>query len=198
MSHDNIQSVTNEIINPIALGRDVNTENNEYPNASGPNSETAIDIHDALDGVPNMENGYYKQTSTERNFNSSKIAEQVHILLAESEEELRTLFGIYLSYSGIESLIVDDGERAIDSFLKSKNEGKGYDAVVIDTDLPGMEGLDVAKKIHESDKSQRIILITTRMKQQLPSECLRTAGIKNDDILTMPFELSKFVTVLKN
>ena len=120
-----------------------------------------------------------------------KELEQARFLIAESEKELQSLFKAYLDLIGAESEIVDDGNRALSTFLQNKNEGKNYDAVVVDTHLKGKRGLDVAKKIRQSDHSQKIVLVTTSMKEQLPKEELQSASIDEKDILVMPFALSR-------
>ena len=116
---------------------------------------------------------------------------QVRFLIAESEKELQSLFKDYLDLIGAESDIVDDGNSALSTFLQNKNEGKGYDVVVVDTRLKGKKGLEVAKKIHLSDNSQKIVIVTTSMKEQLPKEELQSALINEKDILVMPFALSR-------
>lgn len=57
--------------------------------------------------------------------------------------------------------------RALATFLQNKNDGKSYDAVVVDTYVKGKRGLDVVKKIRHRDHSQKIVLVTTSIKEQL-------------------------------
>ena len=61
----------------------------------------------------------------------------------------------------------------------------------MDTHLKGKKGLEVVKKIRQSDHSQKIVLITTSMKEQLPKEELQSAVIDEKDVLVMPFALSR-------
>jgi response regulator of citrate/malate metabolism len=68
----------------------------------------------------------------------------------------------------------------------------------LDTHLKGKKGLEVAKKIHEKDSSQKIILVTTSMKEQLPKEELQYAAVREKDILVMPFELASLSKLLIN
>lgn len=124
--------------------------------------------------------------------------EQTQILIAESENELLTLFNTYLCSLGMRTDATNNGHEAIDRFLKSKEKGRPYDAIVLDTHLFGPSGLDVAKRIRSEKPDQKLVLVTTTPKEYLPAECLETAGIKDSDILTMPFKLSKLVTVLEN
>ena len=128
----------------------------------------------------------------------SNELKQARILIAESEKELSSLFQDYLDLLGAESEIVDDGDGALSTFVRRKNEGKSYDAVVLDTHLKGKRGLEVAKKMREKDSSQKIILVTTSMKEQLPKEELQSSAIGDKDILVMPFELSSLSRLLIN
>ena len=124
--------------------------------------------------------------------------EQTQILIAEAENELLVLFREYLSSLGLHTDTVDRGDEALDRFLNRKNKQKPYDVVVLDTHLHDSSGLDVAKRIRSEKPDQKIVLVTTTPKEILPTDCLKTAGIKEEDILTMPFRLSKLVSVLKN
>ncbi|WP_148687513.1 response regulator [Candidatus Nitrosocosmicus hydrocola] len=127
-----------------------------------------------------------------------KQRKQARFLIAESEKELRYLFEAYLDLLRVDSDIVDSGNRALSTFVQSKNKGKEYDAVILDTHLRGKRGLDVAKEIHKKDNSQRIILVTTDMKERLPRDELQAAAICDKDILVMPFELSSLSKLLIN
>jgi CheY-like chemotaxis protein len=127
---------------------------------------------------------------------SSNELKQTRILMAESEPEILTLFKTYLDSLGVESVTVDNGDKAVETFLQSKTEGKVYDAVVLNTHLKGKKGLEVAKKIRQNDKSQRIVLVTTSIKEQLPQEDLHSSAIKDEDILVIPFALSRLSKLL--
>ena len=123
---------------------------------------------------------------------------QARFLIAESEPEMLLLFKTYLDSFGLESMTVDNGITALETFLQGKNEGDGYDAVVLDTHLKGKRGLDLAKAIRERDKSQKIILVTTSMKEQLSKDELNSAAIDEKGILVMPFALSSLFKLLTN
>jgi len=121
---------------------------------------------------------------------------QTRILLAESEKEIRSLFKIYFDTVGADSETADDGNKALATYFHSKENGRNYHAVVLNTHLKDISGLDVAKKIHDRDQSQRIILITTRLKKQLPLDTLKATSIQEKDILVMPFKLSNLTETL--
>ena len=90
------------------------------------------------------------------------------------------------------------GQEAIEQFLKSKENKRPYNAIVIDTHLYNPSGLDVAKKIRSEKLDQKVVLVTTTPRKNLPEECLKNAGLEDKDILSIPFNLSKLSNVLKN
>ena len=140
-----------------------------------------------------------KRIIDDKNNNSqpSNELKQTRILMAESEPEILLLFKTYLDSLGIEAVTVEDGDKALETFIQNKNDGKGYDVVVLDTHLKGKKGLEVAKKIRQSDRSQKIVLVTTSIKEQLPKEELHISAIGDENILVMPFALSKLSKILQ-
>jgi len=124
--------------------------------------------------------------------------EQELILIAESEGELLLLFRTFLSSLGMNIETASSGHEALDRFIESKEKGRRYDAIVIDTHLVNPAGLEIAKTIRNEKPDQKLVVVTTTPIENLPAECLETAEIKEKDILTMPFKLSKLEKVLRN
>jgi DNA-binding response OmpR family regulator len=85
------------------------------------------------------------------------------------------------------------GHEAIEQFLRSEETQRPYDVIVLDTHLQNPSGLGNAKRIRSQKPDQKLVLITTTPKENLQQEGLKTAGIKDRDILTMPFRMSKLV-----
>jgi len=137
-----------------------------------------------------------KFTNIKNDHPYSKLTNQTRVLIAESDSEIRSLFKTYLELAGAESVTADNGDKALRIFQEDKKEGKNYDVVLLDTHLKGTHGLDVAKKIYTSSPNQRIVLLTTQMKEELPEEALNSTAIDDKDILVMPFKLSQLLTVL--
>ena len=127
-----------------------------------------------------------------------KVVDKTQILIAESEDELLGLFSTYISSLGMNTEIANSGEKAMDCFFGSMKKNRPYDAIILDTHLSNPSGLDVAKRIRREKPDQKLVIVTTSPKEYLPSECLETARIKDKDILTMPFRISKLGLVLKN
>ncbi|TVP41277.1 response regulator [Candidatus Nitrosocosmicus arcticus] len=119
-------------------------------------------------------------------------------MIAESENDLLTLFRDYLYSLGMKTETASSGHEAIEQFIDSEENEMPYDVIVLDTHLKNPSGLDIAKRIRSQKPDQKMVLITTTPKENLQQECLKTAGILDRDILTMPFSMSEFVSVLKD
>ncbi len=178
LQHENLENEKESFV----LSKSERNKKNTHPESNNPNYDN--------------DEGNVTQFEQKKHTGLSNKLRQARFLIAESEIELQSLFKAYLDLLGAESEIVDNGNRALTTFLQSKNNGKKYDAVVIDTHLKGKKGLDVAKKIRQSDNSQKIILVTTNMKKQFSKDELQSTAIDEKDILVMPFELSSLSKLL--
>jgi two-component system, OmpR family, response regulator len=79
--------------------------------------------------------------------------------------------------------------------LIEKKNGRTYNAIVLDTHSDNPSGLDVAKRIHSKSRPKDGNSYNDT-KEYLPFDCLKTTGIKDNEILTMPFEVSRLVKAL--
>ncbi len=140
--------------------------------------------------------GKSESVDTKHGASFSNLTNQLRILIVESEPDIRLLFKSYLELVGAESITADNGDKAICIFQEGKNQGRNYDVVLIDTHLKGRLGIDVAKKIHSDSQNQRIVLLTTYMKEELSQTALDSAAINDRDILVMPFKLAQLLPVL--
>jgi DNA-binding response OmpR family regulator len=76
-------------------------------------------------------------------------------LLIDDEEELVTALVERLGYRGIEAEYALDGYQAL-----TKMREKKFQVVVLDLKLPGMDGLEVLRKINKDYPGIPVLLIT--------------------------------------
>ena len=77
------------------------------------------------------------------------------ILVVDDEPNMRELLREELEEEGYEVEAAENGEEALKKFSSGD-----YDLVILDIEMPGMNGLEVAGKIREMKKDARIILLT--------------------------------------
>jgi DNA-binding response OmpR family regulator len=76
-------------------------------------------------------------------------------LLIDDEEELVSTLVERLSYRDIEAVYALDGHEAMRKIGSEK-----FDVVVLDLKLPGMDGLEVLRRINQANPDLPVLLIT--------------------------------------
>ena len=112
-----------------------------------------------------------------------------HILLVEDDESI--LFGLQDILDG-EGYQISTASNGIDG-LKLAAE-KSIDLLVLDIMLPGMNGLEICKKIKKAKMALPIIMLTAKS-----SEIDKISGLDYgaDDYITKPFSLSELLARIR-
>lgn len=106
------------------------------------------------------------------------------LLVIDDEANLRHTLGYALRQEGYEVLTADDGERGLEAFRESRP-----DAVILDVMLPGLDGLEVCRRLRrESDVP--ILMLTAR-----DTELDTVVGLEvgADDYLAKPFSMRELI-----
>lgn len=106
------------------------------------------------------------------------------VLLVDDEENLRQALGYALRQEGYDVVTAEDGRRALTQFRAAQP-----DLVILDVMLPGIDGLEVCRRMRrESDVP--IILLTAR-----DTEVDRIVGLEigADDHLGKPFSTRELI-----
>lgn len=100
------------------------------------------------------------------------------ILIIEDEEDIARLISLYLKREGIDSDWCETGE---DGLIKLQNEN--YDMLVLDINLPGIDGFETLQNIRKTD-SIPVLILSAR---QEDADMLIGFGGGADDYVTKPF-----------
>ncbi len=109
--------------------------------------------------------------------------------MVEDEREIARLVEIHLRDQGWEVTVCHDGP----SGLAAASSGQ-FDLVVLDLMLPGVDGLEVCRRIRAASDYLPILMLTARS-----SELDRVLGLEigADDYLTKPFSVRELVARVK-
>jgi two-component system OmpR family response regulator len=112
------------------------------------------------------------------------------VLVAEDDVRLAALLGESLAESGWQVEVTHDGASAYRQLLT----GVGYDVVLLDWMLPGMDGVTVARRLREIGVATPILMLTARGEVRD-----RVGGLDAgaDDYLTKPFDLDELLARLR-
>lgn len=109
------------------------------------------------------------------------------VLVCEDEDSIREFVVINLVRSGYEVVDVNCGEDALKVF--EENEG-AFDVALLDIMMPGIDGMQVCKKIRELNDSMGIIMLSAKSQEMDKISCLMSGA---DDYITKPFSISELI-----
>ncbi|MDH4421616.1 MULTISPECIES: response regulator transcription factor [Bacillus] len=111
-----------------------------------------------------------------------------HILIIEDEESLADFLELELKYEGYKVDIQFDGRKGLTAALE-----KNYDLILLDLMLPGLNGLEVCRRLRATKKTP-IIMLTAR-----DSIMDRVTGLDSgaDDYLPKPFAIEELLARMR-
>ena len=110
------------------------------------------------------------------------------ILIIEDDVSIAEIERDFLEINGMECVIVSNG----DDGLREASSGK-YDLILIDLMLPGLDGLEITKRIRASINVP-ILMVTAKTEE---SDRIRGLGLGADDYISKPFSPTELVARVK-
>jgi CheY-like chemotaxis protein len=120
------------------------------------------------------------------------------ILVAEDNEINALLMRSLLSRLGHHAVISTNGEEALESWLSAKSAGAAYDLVLMDIQMPQLDGIETTKRIRELEAGQSgrrtpILALTANTMVEDRYACFE-AGM--DGFLIKPLDRDKLAEAL--
>ena len=112
-----------------------------------------------------------------------------HILLVDDENAITNALRRTLSYEGYAVLTASDGERAL-----ALAHTKVPDLIILDLMLPGIDGLEVCRRLRATHNEVPILMLTARDRVVDRVVGLETGA---DDYLVKPFALEELLARIK-
>lgn len=117
------------------------------------------------------------------------------VLLAEDSADNQRLISAYLRHAGASVDIVETGRAAVDSATKAWRLGRPYDLVLMDCQMPEMDGYLATQTLRNCGYDRPIVALTANAMSHERDKCL-AAG--SDHFLTKPLRLGVFYKVLSS
>lgn len=112
------------------------------------------------------------------------------VLVVEDDIQVLRLLRVNLEMEDYEVVVAEDGEEALDAV-----EGWTPDLIVSDVMMPGMDGVELVRRLRDCEKTKDTpIIILSAKAQQDDIEAGIRAGA--DRYLTKPFDPSELLTVV--
>src|ERR1700731_527134 len=121
---------------------------------------------------------------------AASLDKTVPIIIAEDDPVSREVISAAVTKWGFRSIVTQDGHEAMAAIRAEQ----GAVVAILDWMMPGMDGLEVCRRIRESGKRAHIILLTARAAKESLVEGLKSGA---DDYLVKPFDKKKIFAPLK-
>jgi YesN/AraC family two-component response regulator len=102
------------------------------------------------------------------------------VLIADDEEDIRDLLGLLLEDLGFEVIKAGDGNSAVSLFQEARPS-----IVLTDIKMPGMDGIEVLKKVKTERPEVEVIMISGHGDMNLAIESLKYEAA---DFITKPID----------
>ncbi len=110
-------------------------------------------------------------------------------LIVEDDPNIQHLLEIHLKDIQVEVTKCSDGREGLQKAL-----GQAFDLIVLDIMLPGMDGMEICRRIRAKENNTPIIMLTAKSEEIDKVLGLETGA---DDYLTKPFSFREFVARVK-
>ena len=108
-----------------------------------------------------------------------------NVLIIEDDSAITELLTIHLSDLGCKISAEKNGQNGLNRALTET-----FELVILDVMLPGLNGMEVCRKIRQSDRQTPILMLTARSEEIDKVMGLETGA---DDYLTKPFSVREFI-----
>lgn len=112
------------------------------------------------------------------------------ILIIEDEKNLARFIELELNYEGYETKVCSDGRIGLNTALS-----EAWDAILLDLMLPELNGLEVCRRVRQTNKTIPIIMITAR-----DTVLDKVSGLDSgaDDYIIKPFAIEELLARLRS
>jgi DNA-binding NtrC family response regulator len=116
------------------------------------------------------------------------MAEHIpRVLVVDDEEEIRKILRNILEKEGFEVITAPDGQQAMKKICFDTP-----DAVLLDVRMPGLNGMDVLKKIKALDDNLPVVLVTAYADTHQAVEAMKEGAY---DYLAKPFDNNEVIWI---
>jgi|TARA_B100002003_G_scaffold240477_1_gene261079 two-component system nitrogen regulation response regulator NtrX len=112
------------------------------------------------------------------------------VLVVDDEEAIRSTMKQAIDYAGHDCLLARSGQEGLDMV-----ERESPDVVFLDIKMPGMDGLEVLKRIREIDESVEVVIISGHGTMETGREATKLGAFS---CLTKPIETGDILLNIRN
>lgn len=115
--------------------------------------------------------------------------EKIRILLVDDDRQNSEFLRKFLEVEGYEVTYAENGRKGLEAFSAAKP-----DLVLLDVNMPVMNGFELARKIREQDRDVLIFFLTDRTEK---ADRLKGFDLKGNDYIPKPFYPEELIAKIK-
>jgi len=115
------------------------------------------------------------------------------ILVADDNEANQKLITLLLSRAGAQVVTAGNGKEVLDLAGAAATEGRPFDAVIMDMQMPVLDGYEAVRQLRAGGFTSPILAVTAFAMSQDRDECL---AVGCDDFVSKPIEWDRFLAKL--
>ena len=115
------------------------------------------------------------------------------ILLADDNQANQKLISLRLSQAGAEVVTAGNGKEALDRTDEAAIEGRPFDAVIMDMQMPVLDGYEAVRQLRARGFTEPILAVTAYAMSEDRDECI---ALGCDDFISKPIEWDRFLAKL--
>jgi len=116
------------------------------------------------------------------------------ILLAEDVPANQKLIAFLLNKWGVEVQVVDNGTLAVDAALRARDQGTPFDLILMDIQMPEMDGYTATTVLRAQEYAGKIIALTAHASDEDRDRCLQSGF---DGFAVKPIQKEQLHTVCR-
>jgi two-component system response regulator MprA len=113
----------------------------------------------------------------------------LYVAIVDDDGAIRTSLGRALRMENYEVELFEDGASALKSF-----QLRAPDAIILDLQLPDIDGLEICRRIRQSGDATPILMLTAR---DAVNDRVEGLDVGADDYLVKPFDLAELLARLR-
>ena len=118
----------------------------------------------------------------------------MRILLVDDDRQNSLFLKKFLEVEGYEVSYAENGQTGWEQFVNSISSNRTFDLVLLDVNMPVMNGFELARRIRQVDTRVLIFFLTDRIEK---ADRLRGFDLKGNDYIPKPFYPEEIIARIK-